>query len=87
MKILITGGNGQIAYDLIQLAKQKKHSIYAPAHPVLDITHSEAVKELIEKIYPDIVINTAAYTQVDQAEKEPTLAYAVNRDGAKNIST
>jgi dTDP-4-dehydrorhamnose reductase len=86
MKILITGGNGQIAYDLIRLAKQKKHHVLAPGRDVLDITNAEAVKQLIETFYPDVVINTAAYTKVDQAEKETELAYAVNRDGAKNVA-
>ena len=86
MKIFITGGNGQVAYELARLAEQKKHRVLAPPREVLDITNSTAVREAIEKFYPDVVINTAAYTKVDQAEKESELALAVNCDGVKNIA-
>lgn len=86
MKILITGAKGQVAYDLVRLAQQKHYHVQAFGRDQLDITDESAVKHIIETACPDIVINTAAYTKVDQAEKEPLLAYAVNRDGARNVA-
>lgn len=86
MKVLITGGNGQVAYDLIRLAQQKKMTIMAPARDALDITQPQAVTQFFQQHQPDVVINTAAYTRVDQAETEKEQAYAVNQEGAKNLA-
>src|SRR3990167_4365122 len=86
MRIFITGGNGQVAYEIVHLAQQKKHRILAPSRDVLDITDSKAVTRAVQEFHPDVVINAAAYTRVDQAEKEQAEAYAVNCEGAKNLA-
>ncbi len=52
----------------------------------LNITQQEAVNSFVQTQKPDIVINAAAYTAVDQAESEPELAYAINHDGAANLA-
>lgn len=83
-KILITGGHGQLAYELISLAQQ--HQIIAPAREQLDITQQSGVQEVVDTFQPDVVINTAAYTNVDQAEQHTQQAYAVNCEGAKNLA-
>ncbi len=51
-----------------------------------DITDRDAVLRALDAHEPDIVINPAAYTAVDKAETEPDLAFAVNRDGARNVA-
>lgn len=86
MKILMTGGHGQIAYEVTRMAIEKKYSIFAPSRQELDITDRDVVINTVKHFQPDIVINTAAYTKVDLAEKESEYAYAVNREGAKNIA-
>jgi dTDP-4-dehydrorhamnose reductase len=87
MKILMTGGNGQVAYDLNSVAGHRKElKIFSLTHDALDITDSEAVFSAIKKYQPNCVINTAAYTQVDRAEEEQEKAFAVNSDGAKNVA-
>ncbi len=85
-KILITGGNGQLAYELVRLAQEKKYLFSAPTRNELDITQPLAIQQVLDHFQPDVVINAAAYTQVDQAEKEPEKAYTVNSEGAKNIA-
>jgi len=85
-KILITGGHGQLAYELIALAQQQKHQMMAPAREQLDITQQSGVQEIVDTFQPDVVINTAAYTKVDQAEQDIQQAYAVNCEGVKNIA-
>lgn len=52
----------------------------------LDITDADAVKSLLKDLQPDLVINCAAYTAVDQAETHEDLAYKINADGPKNLA-
>ncbi len=82
-KILITGAQGQLAYELEQLAQ---HSVIALTRAQLDITQYDAVQKAVDTYQPDVVINTAAYTKVDAAEHNSEQAYAVNCLGAKNIA-
>jgi len=83
-KILITGSQGQLAYELVQLANQ--HQVIALTHQQLDIINQTAVQQAFDIYQPNIVINTAAYTQVDLAEQNSEQAYAVNCTGAKNLA-
>ena len=85
MRLLITGGSGQVAYDLARLASYH-HTIFSPARDELCITDLNAVREAIRLFSPDIVINTAAYTAVDRAEEEREVALSVNFEGAKNLA-
>jgi len=85
-KILITGGNGQIAYEFVRSFQAKNITLRSPAHAELDITNADAVMQVIQDYQPDVVINSAAYTRVDLAETESQQAYAVNEQGAKNLA-
>ncbi|MBV8802643.1 MAG: dTDP-4-dehydrorhamnose reductase [Gammaproteobacteria bacterium] len=85
-KILITGGNGQVAYELIQLFKAKNIVYIAPSHKELDIINLELINNVLNHFKPTAVINAAAFTQVDLAEQEVSLANAANQEGAKNIA-
>jgi dTDP-4-dehydrorhamnose reductase len=86
MKILITGGDGQLAYDL-KRAATREHILYSAfSRNELNIPDYRASKVAIEKFQPDFVINTAAYTQVDRAEADVDNALAVNFHGAKNLA-
>jgi dTDP-4-dehydrorhamnose reductase len=77
MKILLTGSNGQVGFEL-----QKKLSalgeVIATDREELDLTDSDAIKKFIDHTRPDIIINPAAYTAVDKAESEADLAHQVN---------
>lgn len=86
MKILITGGGGQVAYDLKQFAKLRKLDFYAPPREELSVLDIETVHTAIEEYQPDFVINTAAYTAVDRSEKESGYAFTVNFFGAKHVA-
>lgn len=84
MKVLLTGANGQVGWEIVQRATN--HQLLTLAHSELDITDSQAVQHTAEESGADIVINAAAYTAVDKAEQEPDLAFAVNRDGPANLA-
>lgn len=86
MKILITGIQGQLGYDVARVLDTRKIEYYAPTLAELDITDHEMVLKILEDHCPDAVIHCAAYTAVDKAEEEPEKCWAVNVDGTRNIA-
>ena len=85
MKILITGSNGMLGHDLIEALKDN-HELVLTTSRTLDITDKEQVFDFISQNKPDIVINSAAYTDVDGCEQNQDLAYSVNGEGVKNLA-
>jgi dTDP-4-dehydrorhamnose reductase len=86
MKILVTGANGQVGYCLQQQLGKTNWEFVALTRAELDISDAQAVDAAVQKIQPALIINAAAYTAVDKAEQERELAYAINRDGPKNLA-
>ena len=84
MKILITGSNGMLGHDLCEVLDS--HELILTTSKTLDITDQSHVMDFICDIKPDIVINSAAYTDVDGCEENKDLAYSVNGDGVKNLA-
>ena len=85
MKILITGSNGMLGHDLTNVL-EKGHELILTTSKTLDITDKQQVIEFISHSKPDIVINSAAYTDVDGCEDNPDIAYSVNGEGVKNLA-
>ncbi|KQZ81975.1 dTDP-4-dehydrorhamnose reductase [Mesorhizobium sp. Root157] len=85
MRILVTGKDGQVARSLAALSNEGM-SIVALGRPDLDVTEANSIVHAIKTLRPDIVVNPAAYTAVDKAESEAQAAFAVNRDGARNVA-
>ena len=79
MRVLLLGANGMLACDLIREAPGA-HDIVGRDIDDFDITDPHAVHEAVHEIQPDLIVNAAAYTNVDGAESEPDLAFAVNGD-------
>ena len=75
MKALITGGGGQLASDLVELLGD---DAVALSHSELDIADSDALARTIDDVAPDVVINCAAFHNLDVCEAEPDQAWAVN---------
>jgi len=84
MKILITGANGLLGHELASILKD--HSLILLSHSQLDISDSDSVNKAIDSSSPDIIINSAAYTQVDLCESNYDLAFASNAIGPKNLA-
>lgn len=98
MKILITGANGLLGYKLVQLLS-KQEGIQAiatgrrpienlPAHVSfheLDITHAAETEQVVRALKPEVIINSAAMTQVDQCESERELCWNANVTGVENL--
>ena len=77
MKILILGANGQIGSALVPILKDD-YEIITTTRKNLDCEKSNDVKRYFKKKHFDLIINTVAYTKVDQAEEEPKRAYKLN---------
>jgi dTDP-4-dehydrorhamnose reductase len=75
VKALITGGGGQLASDLVELLGD---DAVALSHAELDIADSDALARTIDDVAPDVVINCAAFHNLDVCEAEPDQAWAVN---------
>ena len=86
-KILVTGGNGQLAQCLKDVVKNNDElDVNFQDLPELDITNIQQLVSYFLKNELDYCINCAAYTAVDLAEEQSDLAYAVNADGPKNLA-
>lgn len=82
MKILVTGGSGQLGRSLQARAAKHGHDVVALDIDTLDICSDAQIAAALAQHAPVCVINAAAYTAVDKAESEPDRAFAINRDGA-----
>jgi len=85
MKTLVMGCNGQLGHSLADTASVNVNLIGLDL-PELDITDASAVLEICRETRPDVIVNAAAYTAVDQAESESALATSVNVEGPRNIA-
>ena len=85
MKILITGSNGMLGHDLKNVL-ENNHELVLTTSKTLDITDERQVMDEIIRHKPDIVINSAAYTDVDGCEQNQDIAYAVNGEGVRNLA-
>jgi dTDP-4-dehydrorhamnose reductase len=85
MRILVTGGNGQLGSDIVDIFKPI-HQVFAFGRDALDITNIELVKRIAREIKPDVIIHAAAYTAVDQAESDSEAAFEVNAYGTRNVA-
>jgi dTDP-4-dehydrorhamnose reductase len=86
MRILITGAEGMLGRDTQRAAEQAGHETTPLSRAQLDITDAETVAAAVGAAAPDVVINCAAWTDVDGAESRAREATAVNGAGAGNIA-
>jgi dTDP-4-dehydrorhamnose reductase len=84
MKILITGASGQLGYCLRN--SLKSHNLIALNHSDLDITQPSQIHQMFTRVSPDLIINAAAFNDVDGAESRRGEAYAVNACGPRNLA-
>ena len=95
MNILVTGANGQLGTELRNVSSgSKDHWIFSDVNELpgvetvsLDITNASAVEIICESEKVDLIINCAAYTNVDMAEDDPAMAELLNHTAVKNLSS
>ncbi len=87
MRLLIAGWQGQVARALVETAPGRPDvTACAVGRAALDICEARSIERALSSISPTVVINSAAYTAVDEAEREVERAFALNRDGARLLA-
>ncbi len=86
MRIALAGSKGQLGWELERRAGRHRFDMSPADLPELDIADRESVESWIDRSAPSVVINAAAYTNVDRAEDEEALAFRVNADGPANLA-
>ena len=86
MKVLVTGAAGMLGRDVMLAAGNAGHQVVGFGHAELDIADASAVGTKLEGEKPDVVINCAAWTDVDGAEEAEEAATAINGAGAGNVA-
>lgn len=82
-RIAITGASGQLGSELLRVLGDRACPL---RHSQIEIADAASVRDALQSVNPDLVINTAAYNWVDKAEDEPEIAYAVNGLGPRNLA-
>ncbi len=85
MKLVVIGANGQLGTDLMEVLSAR-HDVTALNHADIEITEIDSVRNSLSAIKPDVVLNTAAYHIVPEAEKFPEKAFQINGIGALNLA-
>lgn len=86
MKLLVTGKTGQLGHDVCKELEMRGHEVIGTGSADMDITNADAVREVLYRNRPDMVIHCAAYTAVDNAEEDEETCRKVNVDGTENIA-
>lgn len=86
MKLMVTGANGQLGRELVELCAARGDEVIGLDVDSLDITNRDAVHAALAEVAPDIVVNCAAYTAVDACEANEDLALDVNAHAVRWIA-
>ena len=86
MKIAVLGAKGMLGSDVVQILQGTEHEVIGCGRGDCDVTAGPVLIKKMGEARPDWIVNCAAYTDVDGAEKNPEKAFQVNRDGAATVA-
>lgn len=86
MKVLLAGADGMVGQAVTRRCRSAGDEVYSYNHEALEISDLARVQKLLEKDLPEVVINCAAWTDVDGCERNPARAYAANATGPENLA-
>lgn len=86
MRVAVIGANGQLGTDLCRVFRAKGSTILSLLHQDVDIRRESEVREVLRELRPDIVINTAAFHNVDLCEKNPEESFSVNAIAPRTLA-
>ncbi len=86
MRVLVTGGNGQLGTEVVREFGRLGHEVLAPLPEEMDFLDPDGLAARVAALQADWIINCAAYTQVDRAEDESGQAFTINRDSAGRLA-
>ncbi|QDU08131.1 dTDP-4-dehydrorhamnose reductase [Gimesia aquarii] len=86
MRITVIGSQGQLGCDLMSTLSSDRHQLTGLTHQQITIEDADSVESALTESQPELIINTAAYNKVDQAESTPEVAFATNALGPRNLA-
>ncbi len=86
MRVVVTGAEGQLGREIVSLLHAAEYEVFPSDIAHLDIGDNKTIMDAIAHLSPGLIINCAAYTDVDGCEKNRSLADRVNRDGPANLA-
>lgn len=86
MRLVVTGATGQVARSLVEVGPSKNVDVVAVGRPTIDLGNPGGLLTAIAAVEPDILINAAARSDPEQAEREPEIANAINAVGAGRLA-
>ena len=86
MKVAVIGANGQLGCDVVRIFAAQGHDVRALTHSDIEITDRESVASVLSSLEPQMIVNTAAMHHVENCERDPEQAFAVNAIGARNLA-
>jgi len=86
MKVAVIGASGQLGQDVVSAFRAGQHQVAALTHGEIEISSLESVRQALGGIRPDVVVNTAAFHNVDKCESEEAQAFRVNSIGARYLA-
>jgi dTDP-4-dehydrorhamnose reductase len=86
MKVAVIGANGQLGQDVVSAFTAKGDEVHPLTHTEIELSDLGSVQTVLKKVQPEILVNTAAMHHVENCEREPEKAFAVNGLGARNLA-
>jgi dTDP-4-dehydrorhamnose reductase len=86
MKIAVVGASGQLGTDVVRAFGERGDEVCALTHSELEVTNLDAVGRRLGELGPQVIVNTAAMHHVENCEREPERAFAVNALGPRNLA-
>lgn len=86
MKYIIAGSSGQLAKAFIEYFKKENIAFVAPSEQDLDITNKDKILKVVKEYKPNVIINCAAYNNVEQAETDSSIATLINKTAVEYLS-
>lgn len=86
LRIVVFGSRGQLGAELVRVFREKEHTVLPSERKRLDITDAARVEQQLGESNPDVVVNAAAYNQVDISESEPRAAFQVNALAVRSLA-
>jgi dTDP-4-dehydrorhamnose reductase len=86
MKVAVIGSNGQLGSDLVRAFRSHGDEVRGVTHAEMELADLDSVSAVLQQARPDVVVNTAAMHHVENCEREPEKAFAVNGLGARNLA-
>src|SRR6516162_4420470 len=86
MKVAVIGANGQLGSDLVIAFTAAGDSVQSLMHADIELAEVKSVSSVLSGLHPDVIVNTAAMHNVENCERDPARAYAVNAIGSQNLA-